>query len=366
MRILLALAQTVCQVRAYTFLPYGSVCSSSTQLGADAARWSTDHTRIELTAETEGCLWPIDAGPFSSADEAADLLRRWLLEYWECHRIDDERNSCFAWGACHRRCWWRSSAGRVLLTFEHAVDAQAAGVQQKDSSALAYLAERSEADQSCRDPKALVLYGAVVSLEPGRHYAGLRPSGWAVRRCASAPRMEAADAAADFCTIQRAAHGKGLGAFATQPIARDEFVCSYEGECLTHAEVLERYLSRDGLQGAEYLFELPSTEERRFIDGACGSHPSRYLNHDENGSLRAILRPADGERGGEAARIELHAARDIAAGEELTFDYGTDFWVARESGPLASTDSRLSKIRTERLLRKLRPWLVALPACLPL
>ena len=39
-------------------------------------------------------------------------------------------------------------------------------------------------------------------------------------------------------------------------------------------------------------------------------------------------------------RADLYAAAPIAAGEELTFDYGEAFWLASEHAPSEGTDSR--------------------------
>ena len=46
-----------------------------------------------LAASNPGVrLSPLDAGPFGSVDEAADLLRRWVTESWECHKLEDGSN----------------------------------------------------------------------------------------------------------------------------------------------------------------------------------------------------------------------------------------------------------------------------------
>lgn len=58
-------------------------------------------------------LFPIDAGPFESVGDAVAHLRRWLREYWHCHKTGDA-NSCFEWGGCHRRCWWRTGTRKPL------------------------------------------------------------------------------------------------------------------------------------------------------------------------------------------------------------------------------------------------------------
>ena len=68
-------------------------------------------------------------------------------------------------------------------------------------------------------------------------------------------------------------------------------------------------------------------------------------------------------------RIAFYARRNIPAGEELTFDYGEDFWAARDYDPLPESDSRVVRIRLKRALRwlngPLRLWR-AVTASLPL
>ena len=70
-----------------------------------------------------GRTFHIDAGPYDTPSDAADALLRWISEYWECERVGDEQNSCFPYGGCHRRCWWRGSRGRVSLELELCAEA---------------------------------------------------------------------------------------------------------------------------------------------------------------------------------------------------------------------------------------------------
>ena len=71
-----------------------------------------------------GRTFHIDAGPYDTPSDAADALLRWISEYWECERVGDEQNSCFPYGGCHRRCWWRGSRGRVSLELELCAEAE--------------------------------------------------------------------------------------------------------------------------------------------------------------------------------------------------------------------------------------------------
>ena len=115
-----------------------------------------------------GSTFHIDAGPYDTPSDAADALLRWISEYWECERVGDEQNSCFPYGGCHRRCWWRGSRGRVSLELE--LCAEAARLHELD--ALRQRASEFVAD----DDEAIALVGSLVALPPSRYYCGLRPA----------------------------------------------------------------------------------------------------------------------------------------------------------------------------------------------
>ena len=113
-------------------------------------------------------IFHIDAGPYDTPSDAADALLRWISEYWECERVGDEQNSCFPYGGCHRRCWWRGSRGRVSLELE--LCAEAARLHELDA-----LRERAS-ELVTDDDEAIALVGSLVALPPSRYYCGLRPA----------------------------------------------------------------------------------------------------------------------------------------------------------------------------------------------
>ena len=195
-------------VLAYQFLPYGSSTPVQSALCADAAFLvpqahrrafldrlgalptaelvhggdvilvrSTDQRELEqLAQQVEARLSLIDAGPFGSLDEAAALMRAWLENSWECHALEDGGgNSCFEFGGCHRRCWWRGAVGRCELRLEHVGDNGLATTPA--SPAVAWLRERVAADAALpsEEPAPLVLHGCLVSIDENHHYCGLRP-----------------------------------------------------------------------------------------------------------------------------------------------------------------------------------------------
>lgn len=97
------------------------------------------------------------------------------------------------------------------------------------------------------------------------------------------------------------APGKGLGVYATKPIKEGKFLLSFRasGPLLSYEDTKkgdwESHCLQIGIR--EYIW--------------VKKRPQCYINHscDPNAGLR------DG--------TELHALRDIEAGEEITFDYST-------------------------------------------
>jgi len=145
--------------------------------------------------------------------------------------------------------------------------------------------------------------------------------------CAAAPETELP------VTLRECAL-KGRGVFAAAALAEGGFVCEYVGDVLSLAEVEEVY---GGDSEPEYLFALPHGAQQTahlYLDAAKSEHWSRYLNHAEEASclVQAVVgeESCDGSRTGggsgvgrnAGARLAIRAARQIAVGEELTFDYG--------------------------------------------
>jgi len=110
----------------------------------------------------------------------------------------------------------------------------------------------------------------------------------------------------DSLAVKRGTHGLGL--FTTIPIKKGEVVIEYTGEKITTNEANRR--------GGQYLFEL---NDSYTVDGRGREHTARYINH----SCRPNCRPEidDAEE-----HIYIYAKRTIKPGEELTYDYGKEFW----------------------------------------
>ena len=99
-------------------------------------------------------------------------------------------------------------------------------------------------------------------------------------------------------------HGRGL--FAVRCIEVGETVAEYLGELITKAESARRQARRRQI----FIFEMDAHYD---LDGAGRGNPARWANHSCEPNCEAVA-----ERG----KIVLCALRTIAAGEELTFDYG--------------------------------------------
>lgn len=105
----------------------------------------------------------------------------------------------------------------------------------------------------------------------------------------------------------------GRGAFAIRPIPQGTRVIEYVGERISKAEALERCEANN-----EFIFSLNETED---LDGNVSWNPARFINHCCAPNCEAQL---------EDERVWIVALRDIAPGEELTFNYGYDLVDYRE------------------------------------
>lgn len=100
----------------------------------------------------------------------------------------------------------------------------------------------------------------------------------------------------------------GLGLFATEPFAKGEFVIEYTGEVVSDAEAQRR--------GGKYLFEL---NDEWTIDGKGRENVARYINH----SCKPNCYPELSE---DEKQVFIYTKRKILPGEELTYNYGTDYF----------------------------------------
>lgn len=126
----------------------------------------------------------------------------------------------------------------------------------------------------------------------------------------------------------------GLGLFATKPYRKREYVVTYRGRKLANAEA-----DRLEARGSRYMFEVNS---RWTIDGSSRWNKARYVNHSCRPNTEAIER-----RGG---KIVYVARRRIKPDEEITVDYGKDYFAAF----IGKSSCRCPKCRQRRAERQMK------------
>ncbi|MBV8927131.1 MAG: SET domain-containing protein [Bradyrhizobium sp.] len=104
----------------------------------------------------------------------------------------------------------------------------------------------------------------------------------------------------------------GLGLFATKPIKKGTRIIRYFGPLLDSKKKKD-----DGIEN-KYLFEL---NDRWTIDGSVRNNIARYINHACRPNAESDVKPRK-------RRVYIRAIKDIEPGEEINYDYGTDYFKA--------------------------------------
>jgi superfamily II RNA helicase len=133
----------------------------------------------------------------------------------------------------------------------------------------------------------------------------------------------------------------GLGLFATKPIRKGAKIVRYFGPLLD-----SRNKKHDGIEN-KYLFELNG---RWTIDGSVRKNVARYINH--------ACRPnAESDVSARKRKVVIRAIKDIEPGEEINYDYGTDYFKAYLK-PIGckcdSCEKKRRKLRAEERDKKKR------------
>jgi SET domain-containing protein len=102
---------------------------------------------------------------------------------------------------------------------------------------------------------------------------------------------------------------QGLGAFATGPICAGTRLIEYTGERLTPREADERYPDSADERHHTYLFAI---DDDVVVDAAVNGNDARFINHSCDPNCDAVI---------DDGRIWIETIREIAAGEELAYDY---------------------------------------------
>lgn len=103
---------------------------------------------------------------------------------------------------------------------------------------------------------------------------------------------------------------EGQGVFALEPIAPRKKIGEIRGESVSQREAFAR--ARVAREQSGHVFMI-AVSDRRAIDATASTDPLRFANHACEPNM--VLKIQQG-------RAEFYALRDIAAGEELTADYG--------------------------------------------
>ena len=109
-------------------------------------------------------------------------------------------------------------------------------------------------------------------------------------------------------TRRSGVHGKGV--FALQDLAEGETLIEYVGEVIRWPEALARHPHDPAQPNHTFYFHINETQ---VIDAHVGGNSSRWINHSCQPNCEAE------EDGG---RVFIKALRNIAAGDELFYDYG--------------------------------------------
>jgi SET domain-containing protein len=104
-------------------------------------------------------------------------------------------------------------------------------------------------------------------------------------------------------------HGQGL--FAIRDIPWGVKIIQYSGEHINDAEAEDRIDA-----GADAIFELAPDQN---IDGRSNGSLAQFINHDRKAPNCFVLR--------DGGKIWIVAGiKGIKRGQELTYDYGTDYF----------------------------------------
>jgi hypothetical protein len=104
----------------------------------------------------------------------------------------------------------------------------------------------------------------------------------------------------------------GLGLFATKPIKKGAKIIRYVGPLLDSKKKAD-----DAIEN-KYLFELNG---RWTIDGSGRDNIARYINHACRPNAESDVKPRK-------RKVFIRAIKNIEPGEEINYDYGTDYFKA--------------------------------------
>jgi hypothetical protein len=133
----------------------------------------------------------------------------------------------------------------------------------------------------------------------------------------------------------------GLGLFATKPIKKGAKIIRYFGP------LLDSKKKKDDAIENKYLFELNG---RWTIDGSVRKNVARYINHACKPNAESDVSPRK-------RKVVIRAIKKIEPGEEINYDYGTDYFKAylKPIGcKCAACEKKRKKKRAEARAERLR------------
>lgn len=155
----------------------------------------------------------------------------------------------------------------------------------------------------------------------------------------------------DLCEVQGSSiHGRGV--YATRDIPAGTKLIEYVGELIDKKESERRAWAQHAKaqshgDAAVYIFTLTDKWD---IDGDVPWNTARLINHSCDPNCEAWI---------EGKRIFIHSLRDIAAGEELTFDYAFDVECYEDHPCLCGRDGCVGYIVGREQWPRLREILAA-------
>jgi len=133
----------------------------------------------------------------------------------------------------------------------------------------------------------------------------------------------------------------GLGLFATKPIKKGAKIIRYFGP------LLDSKKKKDDAIENKYLFEL---NDRWTIDGSVRKNVARYINHACKPNAESDVKPRK-------RKVIIRAIKNIEPGDEINYDYGTDYFKAylKPIGcKCVACEKKRKKKRAEARAEKLR------------
>ena len=108
-----------------------------------------------------------------------------------------------------------------------------------------------------------------------------------------------------FVAIVPGFHTRGV--FARRAIKKGTNICEYVG------------LVVGSHQESEYFMDIPNGNDKFTVDASLYGNISRFLNHSETPNVESYA------TGAWKRHVTLRTTRDIAVGEQLSYNYGDDY-----------------------------------------